>query len=73
MMKTLPVQVVVIELENGRRGVFVGPSLVPEEYDALDCQVESVWFADVQDVPATMSVNEICEYARNQLTVNQVQ
>jgi hypothetical protein len=73
VVKTIPLQIVVIELEGGRRGVFVGPALVPNECEDAQCKVENVWFADVQQIPAGMAVDDVCEFAINQLESSQVE
>jgi len=69
-MKTLPMQVVIIELENGQRGVFVGRPLVSDECPDLECQVENVWFTGIQQVPDFYSVDDLSDMALQQLNVN---
>lgn len=66
-MQTEAVQVVVIELEDGRRGVFVGLPLVTNEDDESDCQVENVWFTDMQQAPAGMNLEQLARLVNQQL------
>ena len=37
-MKTVSMQLVTVELENGHRGVFIGAPLVTDERADADCQ-----------------------------------
>ena len=65
-MQTEDVQIVVIELEDGRRGVFVGMPLVSNEADEADCQVENVWFTDIHQVPAGMDLELLARAVQQQ-------
>ena len=66
-MKRAPLQLVIIDLEDGRRGVFVGRPLVPEESDDEDCQVENVWFTDIRDVPPDTTLEQLTKLALAQI------
>ena len=66
-MKTVSLQLVTVELENGHRGVFIGAPLVDEECNDTDCQVQEVWFSDVQDVPDQISMTRLITLLHDQL------
>lgn len=67
-MKMLPLQMVIIDLENGQRGVFIGRPLVVAESDDEDCQVENVWFTNIQEIPDTATLEQLAK-----MTLEQVQ
>ena len=48
-MKELALQLVTVELENGKQGVFIGGPLITDDYTNEQSQVESVWFSDIQE------------------------
>ena len=58
-MKPIPLQLVTVCLENGQQGVFVGVPLVEEQLPEELGQIEDIWFSDVQDVPASMDLQEL--------------
>jgi hypothetical protein len=66
-MKPIPLQLVTVSLENGEQGVFVGVPLVDEQAPDDAGQVETVWFSDVQEVPAQMSLSELIGLIQTQL------
>ena len=66
-MKPIPLQLVTVCLENGQQGVFVGVPLVDEQLPEELGQVEDIWFSDVQDVPASMDLEELIHLLQSQL------
>ena len=67
-MKKLPLQMVLVRLENGRQGVFVGsPILLDAEFTEDDCQVDQVLFSNVNELSREATVEEIISYAKLQL------
>ncbi len=66
-MRTLPLQMIIVELENGRRGVFIGKPLVPDDDTDDDCQVERVWFTDIHQIPEVATVDQLTAIALEQL------
>lgn len=66
-MRTLPLQLVIIDLENGRRGAFIGRPLVPDSFSEDDCQVENVWFTNIQEVPEGVPLGRLTEMAIEQV------
>lgn len=65
-MKKMPLQLVIIELENGKRSVFVGQPLCPNNYSEEDCQVENVWFSDIRDIPSNATLEQLVALANEQ-------
>jgi hypothetical protein len=70
-MKMLPLQLVIIDLENGRRGVFVGRPLVSDENVEEECQVENVWFTDIHEMPDTATLEQLTRMALEQISAAQ--
>jgi len=58
-MKELALQLVTVELENGKQGVFIGGPLVTDDFTNSDCQVDNIWFSDIQEVPANITLSEL--------------
>lgn len=66
-MKMLPLQMVIIDLENGQRGVFIGRPLVPMEAGDDDCQVENVWFTDIHEMPDDATLDQIAKMTMGEM------
>jgi len=66
-MKMLPLQLVIIDLENGQRGVFIGRPLVAEDTTEEGCQVENVWFTNIQEMPDNATLEQLTRMAFDQL------
>jgi hypothetical protein len=60
-MKMLPLQMVIIDMENGQRGVFIGRPLVTTETQSADCQVENVWFTDIHELPDDATLAQLAK------------
>lgn len=69
-MKLLPLQLVIIDLENGRRGVFIGRPLITDEAQEDDCQVQNVWFTDIHEMPDTATLEQLTRMAIEQISAN---
>jgi hypothetical protein len=67
-MKMLPLQLVIIDLENGQRGVFIGRPLITEDTDEKEHQVQSVWFTDIQDMPDSATLEQLTRMALEQMS-----
>jgi len=67
-MKMLPLQLVIIDLENGQRGVFIGRPLVVDDSTEEGCQVENVWFTNVQEMPDTATLEQLAKMALEQMS-----
>ena len=66
-MKTVNLQLITIDLENGQQGVFIGVPLITEENSDLDSQVEEIWFSSVQEIPDDLSVKKLMHLIASQL------
>ncbi|MEE8343350.1 MAG: hypothetical protein V3R51_06060 [Gammaproteobacteria bacterium] len=66
-MKTVSLQLVTVDLENGERGVFIGLPLIPEDSGDLDHQVEEIWFSDIQDVPEHLTFAQLIKMVELQV------
>jgi hypothetical protein len=69
-MKLLPLQLVIIDLENGRRGVFIGRPLITDEANEDDCQVQNVWFTDIHEMPDTATLEQLTRMAIEQISAS---
>ena len=67
-MKMLPLQLVIIDLENGQRGVFIGRPLISDGVAEEDCQVENVWFTDIHEMPDTATLEQLTRMALEQMS-----
>lgn len=67
-MKMLPLQLVIIDLENGQRGVFIGRPLISDGVTEEDCQVENVWFTDIHEMPDTATLEQLTRMALEQMS-----
>jgi hypothetical protein len=67
-MKLMPLQMVIIDLENGRRGVFIGRPLVSEDENEHDCEVENVWFTNIQELPDSSTLEQLGQLVNAHLT-----
>ncbi len=68
-MKLLPLQLVIIDLENGQRGVFIGRPLITDDIKEEDCQVENVWFTDIREMPDNSTLEQLTRMAIEQISV----
>ena len=66
-MKDVALQLITVELENGKQGVFIGGPLITDDYSEQDSQVDSVCFSDIQEVPANMTLKELINMVTRKL------
>jgi len=66
-MKSIQLQLVTIQLENGQHGVFIGTPLVTDQVDPRDSQVSELWFSDVQGIQQNLSVEQLLALVQAQL------
>ncbi|MAT64913.1 MAG: hypothetical protein CMN57_04655 [Gammaproteobacteria bacterium] len=71
-MSKLKLQLVTVDLDNGQSGVFIGLPLITDEYSDDECQVEDIWFSDLQDLPEAMSLAQVIRMIREQLRCSQM-
>ena len=65
-MKTLELQLITVELDNGGQGIFVGWPLVRENTAIEDGQVENIWFSDILKIPGHLTLEQLMELLREQ-------
>jgi len=65
-MKDVALQLVTVELENGKQGVFIGGPLIPDDYTDKDSQVDSIWFSDIKEVPSNLTLQELINLVTQQ-------
>jgi hypothetical protein len=61
------VQMVIIDLENGSRGIFIGTPITADEFMDEDCTVEQVWFTNVQMIPKGATLEQVVQLALAQI------
>lgn len=61
------VQMVIIDLEDGSRGVFIGTPITPEQFSDEECTVEQVWFTNVQMIPKGATLEQVVQLAVAQI------
>jgi len=66
-MKPISLQLLTVSLENGQQGVFVGVPLVADPSPDEDSQVEDIWFSNIQEVPAHMTLVDLIRLIQSQL------
>ena len=67
-MKKLPLQMILVRLENGRQGVFIGtPILMDSEFSDDDCQIDQVLFSSINELSNDATVEELMSFAKLQL------
>ena len=66
-MKPISLQLVTVNLENGQQGVFVGVPLMADQTQNEDSQVEDIWFSNIQEVPAHMTLVDLIRLIQSQL------
>jgi hypothetical protein len=59
---------VIIDLENGQRGVFIGRPLITDDASESDCQVQNVWFTDIHEMPDSSTLEQLTRMALEQLS-----
>ena len=67
-MKMMPLQLVIIDLENGQRGVFIGRPLIIEDIGENDHQVQNVWFTDIQEMPDSATLEQLTRMTLEQMS-----
>ncbi|MEK7712266.1 MAG: hypothetical protein AAB312_04330 [Pseudomonadota bacterium] len=67
-MKMMPLQLVIIDLENGQRGVFIGRPLITDDSVDNESQVENVWFTDIHEMPDSATLEQLTRMAMEQMS-----
>ena len=66
-MKDIALQLVTVELENGKQGVFIGGPLVTDDSSDEDSQVDCIWFSDIQEVPPSITLQDLISMVTHQI------
>ena len=67
MARHVPLQLVMVNLTNGRRGLFVGVPLVNQDDAKHDTEIDNIMFSEVQQLPEKMTVEELLKMVREQM------
>lgn len=59
MAKHVPLQLVMVNLTNGHRGLFVGLPLVSHEEVGQDTQIDHIMLSDIQQLPEDMTLAQL--------------
>jgi len=65
--KTVPLQLITLDMDNGQKGIFVGVPLITEQSNP-DSTIENIWFSDVQEVPDNLTVDQLIKLVGAQLS-----
>jgi hypothetical protein len=68
--KTVPLQLITLDMDNGQQGVFVGVPLMTDKTDT-NTIIENIWFSDVQDIPDNLTVDQLIKLVGAQMCRNQ--
>lgn len=67
MAKHVPLQLVMVNLTNGQRGLFVGLPLVNHEAVDQDTQIDHIMLSDIQQLPEDMTLAQLMEMVQQQI------
>lgn len=66
-MKSIPLQLMTVTLEDGQQGIFVGIPIIPDEAPEKKNQISEIWFSDVREIPNGIPVAVLIELVQSQL------
>ncbi len=66
MAKHVPLQMMMVNLTNGHRGLFIGLPLVDHAEANHATEVENIMFSDVQRLPEEMTLAQLMEMVQSQ-------
>ena len=67
MAKHVPLQLVMVNLTNGQRGLFVGLPLVSHEEAEQDTQIDHIMLSDIQQLPEDMTLAQLMKMVQEQI------
>ena len=67
MAKPVPLQLLMVNLTNGERGMFVGLPLVHREEVDHDTQIDHIMLSDIQQLPEDMTLAQLMQMVQEQL------
>ena len=59
-------QLVMVELSDGQRGIFIGSPAVAGLPQGHDSRIVNVWFSNIQRIPADISVPALMDLINSQ-------
>jgi hypothetical protein len=66
-MSMQAVQMVIIDLDDGSRGVFIGTPITADQFGDEDCTVEQVWFTNIHMIPKQATLEQLVQMALAQI------
>jgi len=66
-MKSVPLQLITVKLDNGDHGVFIGSPLMSDKNDLSQHQISEIWFSDIRDLPDEMQLDELMSVVQAQI------
>ena len=66
MAKHVPLQMLMVNLSDGRRGLFIGVPLIEQHEARHDTEVQDIWFSDVRELPNQMTLEQVLEMVQEQ-------
>jgi len=60
-------QLVMVELSGGQRGVFIGSPAVADMPKINASKIVNIWFSNIQRIPADMSVPDLMSMINDQV------
>ncbi|MDH5180239.1 MAG: hypothetical protein OEZ39_07255 [Gammaproteobacteria bacterium] len=66
-MSELALQLITVELENGKQGVFIGGPLITDDYTEEETQVDSIWFSEIQEVSDNITLAELLNFVTKEI------
>ena len=66
-MNMQAVQMVIIDLDDGSRGVFIGTPITADQFTDENCTVEQVWFTNIHMIPTQSTLEQLVQLALAQL------
>ncbi len=66
MAKHVPLQMLMVTLTDGRRGLFIGVPLIEQHEAQHSTEVEEIWFSDVRELSNQLTLEQLLEMVREQ-------
>ncbi|MBU1190548.1 MAG: hypothetical protein KKE76_02440 [Gammaproteobacteria bacterium] len=66
MAKQVPLQMMMVNLTNGQRGMFIGLPLVDHKDAHQATEVENIMFSDIQKLPEEMTLAQLMDMVKTQ-------
>lgn len=66
MAKHVPLQMLMVNLSDGRRGLFIGVPLIEQHEAQQDTEVQDIWFSDVRELSNQLTLEQLLEMVQEQ-------